>query len=170
MQLPDQAVDKETRMRRTILTSAALALLLLLGGIAVAGAAPVSAGKGGGGGARTLRFEVQFSPFQLIDVGDPGPGVGDYVVFHDQLLAGGRRVSDEGGSCPIVDAAEGLIHCTGTMRLPGGQIAFQGLTTAAPTKELAVTGGTGRYQGAGGEATLVELGDGTGTLTVRLRR
>ena len=118
-------------MRRTILTSAALALLLLLGGIAVAGAAPVTEAKGGDGGARTLRFEVRFSPFQLIDVGDPGPGVGDYVVFHDQLLSGGKKVGDEGGSCPIVDAGEGLIHCTGTVRLAGGQIAFQGLTTSA---------------------------------------
>ena len=92
------------------------------------------------------------------------------MIFHDLLLSHGKQVGDEGGTCPIVDATEGLIHCTGTMRLPGGHIAFQGLTTAAPTKELAVTGGTGRYQGAGGEATLVELGDGTGTLTVRLRR
>jgi hypothetical protein len=157
-------------MRRTILTSAALALLLLLGGIAVAGAAPVPEAKGGDGGARALRFEVRFSPFQLIDVGDPGPGVGDYVVFHDQLLSGGKKVGDEGGSCPIVDAGEGLIHCTGTVRLAGGQIAFQGLTTSAPTKQLAVTGGTGRFQSIGGEATLVENGDGTGSLTLRLRR
>jgi hypothetical protein len=56
------------------------------------------------------------------------------------------------------------------MRLPGGQLTFQGLTTTAPTKQLAITGGTGRYHGVDGEATLVELGDGTGTLTVRLRR
>ena len=62
------------------------------------------------------------------------------------------------------------MHSPASASLPGGQIAFQGLTTAAPTKELAVTGGTGRYQSAGGEATLVEPGDGTGTLTVRLRR
>jgi hypothetical protein len=54
--------------------------------------------------------------------------------------------------------------------LADGQLAFQGLTTTAPTKQLAITGGTGRYQGAGGEATLVEFGDDTGTLTIRLRR
>lgn len=51
-----------------------------------------------------------------------------------------------------------------------GQLTFQGLTTTAATKHIAITGGTGRYQGAGGEATLVELGDGTGTLIIRLRR
>jgi len=70
----------------------------------------------------------------------------------------------------LVDLEQGLIHCTATIRLPGGQLTFQGLTTTAPTKEVAITGGTGRYQGAAGEATLVEFGDDTGTLTIRLRR
>ncbi len=35
---------------------------------------------------------------------------------------------------------------------------------------VGITGGTGRYQGVGGEATLVEFPDQTGTLTVRLHR
>ena len=154
-------------MRRITLTGTALAVLLLLGGVAIAGATPAATPDK----AKTLHLDVQFSPFKLIDVDqDGGPSLGDYVIFHDLLSSRGKQVGDEGGTCPIVDATEGLIHCTGTMRLPGGQIAFQGLTTAAPTKELAVTGGTGRYQGAGGEVTLVESGDGTGTLTVRLRR
>ena len=157
-------------MRRTILTSAACALLLVLGGVAVAGAAPTAA-SGGGAKARVLRFDVRFSPFPLVDVDhDDALSLGDYVVFHDVLLSDGQEVGDEGGTCPIVDVAQGLIHCAGTVRLPGGQITFQGLTTTAPTKQLAVTGGTGRYQGVGGEATLVENPDQTGTLTLRLRR
>jgi hypothetical protein len=114
---------------------------------------------------------VRFSPFHLIDVGGDGaPSLGDYVVFHDVLLVDGEEVGDEGGTCPLVDLEQGLIHCTGTIRLPGGQITFQGLTTTEPTKQVAITGGTGRYQGAGGEATLVEFPDQTGTLTVKLRR
>lgn len=90
--------------------------------------------------------------------------------FHDILVRDGEEIGDEGGTCPVVDVEQGLIHCTGTIRLPGGQLTFQALTTTAPTKPLAITGGTGRYQGAGGEATLVEFGDDTGTLTIRLRR
>jgi hypothetical protein len=75
----------------------------------------------------TLRFDVRFSPFHLVDAdGDGAP--------------------------------------------EPGQLTLQGLTTTAATKHIAITGGTGRYQGAGGEATLVELGDGTGTLIIRLRR
>ena len=156
-------------MRRLTLIGGALALLLTLGGVAIAGAAPK--GKPADAKAKTLRVDVQFSPFHLVDVGQDGaPSLGDYVVFHDVLLVDGRRVGDEGGTCPLVDVAQGLIHCTGTIRLPGGQIAFQGLTTTAPTKQVAITGGTGRYQGVGGEATLVEFPDQTGTLTIRLRR
>ncbi|HEV3495321.1 MAG TPA: hypothetical protein VHA34_03105 [Actinomycetes bacterium] len=102
--------------------------------------------------------------------GDGEPSLGDYVVFHDLLLTNGKQVGDEGGTCPLVDVEQGLIHCTGTIRLPGGQLTFQGLTTTDPTKQIAITGGTGRYQGAGGEATLVENPDQTGTLTIRLRR
>jgi hypothetical protein len=44
-------------------------------------------------------------------------------------------------------------------------------TTAVPgptPKQLAVTGGTGTYNNAGGDRTLVEFGNGTGKLTLRL--
>jgi len=155
-------------MRRTTFISTAVALMLVLGGVAIAGAAPKA--KPADAKANTLRFEVRFSPFHLVDAdGDRTTSLGDYVVFHDVLLMHGKRVGDEGGSCPLVDVDQGLIHCTGTIRLAAGQITFQGLTSTAPTKQLAVTGGTGRYQGVGGEATLVEFGDQTGSLTVRLR-
>ena len=106
-------------MRRITLTSAALALCLLLGGVAIAGATPAAKPEPKG---RTLEFQVRFSPFQLIDVDhDGGPTLGDYVVFHDLLFQRGRQVGDEGGTCPLVDVAQGLIHCTGTIRLAGGQ-------------------------------------------------
>jgi hypothetical protein len=54
--------------------------------------------------ARTLRFDVRFSPFHLVDAdgdGDGDPSLGDYPVFHDILLrdrgkfVGGRQPSDE---------------------------------------------------------------------------
>jgi hypothetical protein len=99
-----------------------------------------------------LRFDVQFSDPFLVDVGEPGLSLGDYPVFHDLLFSHDEQVGDEGGTCPIVDVSQGLIHCT------------------APTKQFAITGGTGRYQDASGQGTLVEFGDGTGSLTLKLRR
>jgi hypothetical protein len=155
-------------MRRITLTSAAFALLLLLGGVAIAGATPRS--QPDDSNATTLRLDVQFSDFFVVDVGEPNLSLGDYTVFHDLLLSHGERVGDQGGTCPVVDVSQGLIHCTGTIRLSGGQITFQGLTTTAPTKQFAITGGTGRYQDVSGQGTLVEFGNGRGSLTLKLRR
>jgi hypothetical protein len=120
-----------------------------VGGVAIAGAVPQA--KPEDTSTATLRFDVQFSDFHLVDVGEPGLSLGDNVVFHDLLLSGGKRVGDQGGTCPVVDVSQGLIHCTGTIRLSGGQLTFQGLTTTAPTKQFAITGGTGRYQDVGGQ-------------------
>jgi hypothetical protein len=112
---------------------------------------------------------VRFSPFHLIDVGGDGaPSLGDYVVFHDVLLVDGEEVGDEGGTCPLVDLEQGLIHCTGTIRLPGGQITFQGLTTTEPTKQVAITGGTGRYREAGGTVQIKEVSGEELRLTFRI--
>jgi hypothetical protein len=151
-------------MRRTFIIGAAVALLLaLIGGTAWAATADHDR-------TRTIRLDVEFSPFFLADIGDQGPSLGDATIFSDKLLRNGRQVGQEGGSCTIVDVTQGSVNCVGTVKLRDGQLTFQGLTTAAPTKELVVTGGTGAYLGAEGSATLVENPDQTGTLTLRLRR
>jgi hypothetical protein len=159
-------------LRRFLSLAGAAALLLVLG--AVASASATTSASPLHGTARTLRFDVRFSPFFLLDLGDRGFSKGDQTIFHDLLLSEGRTVGDDGGSCVIVDLVPTapdplLVNCTVTYRLPGGQLTTQGLVTNAPTKLLAITGGTGAYQGAQGQATLVELGPDTGTLTFELR-
>jgi hypothetical protein len=62
-------------MRRITLTSAAFALLLLLGGVAIAGATPRS--QPDDSNATTLRLDVQFSDFFVVDVGEPNLSLGD---------------------------------------------------------------------------------------------
>jgi hypothetical protein len=128
------------RRRRTTLTSTTLALLLLLGGVP-SPAPPQGQASRHQGQDPPLRRPV--SPFHLVDAdGDGATSLGDYPAFHDILLRNGEEVRDEGGTCPIVDVEQGLIHCTGTIRLAEGQLAFQGLTTTAATKHIAITGGT----------------------------
>ena len=123
-----------------------------------------------------LRYDIRFRPQEdnYVDLGSPGPGVGDLLVFQDRILdRRGRQVGVEGGSCTITALLEDgfQTHCVGTVSLPGGQIAFQGLVTDAPEKRMAVVGGTGRYRTAAGELTVLELGeDEAGTLTIRLAR
>jgi hypothetical protein len=118
----------------------------------------------------TLRFDVAFSPFDIVDVGEPGFSAGDVIVFHDTLLRDGQEVGDQVGSCVLVEATP-LANCTGVVRL-GDQdtITFAFVNAPPPEKTFALTGGSGRYRTAQGDGTLVENGDGTGTLTLSVVR
>ena len=123
----------------------------------------------------TLDFAVQFRPLMenYVDLGATWFSVGDLLVFQDTLLdQKGATVGTQGGACTITAVLpDGFqTHCVGTASLPDGQISFQGLTSNAPVKPLAVTGGTGTYQAATGDLILTENGDDTGTLRIRLNR
>ena len=125
--------------------------------------------------SNTLDFAVQFRPLMenYVDLGGAGFSVGDLLVFQDTLLdQKGATVGTQGGTCTITAVLpDGFqTHCVGTASLPDGRISFQGLTSNAPVKPLAVTGGTGAYQAAFGDLTLTENGDDTGTLRIRLNR
>jgi hypothetical protein len=147
-------------------------IAVLVGGAVSASAAPTAATAAGGKGT-VLRYDIAFRPLpeNVVDVGAPGFGIGDMLVFQDRILDHGRQVGVQGGACTITALLAGghfQTHCVGTVSLPAGQIAFQGLVTDAPDKHLAVVGGTGRYRDAGGELTVLELGNDVGTLTVKL--
>jgi len=161
-------------MKRPVLITLAVATIagLLAGAVgsapaAAVGAVPATATDPTGS---TLRFRVEFSPFFYLDLGDPGPSMGDQIISHDLLFdPSGRPAGHDGVSCTITDPAGGPeAECTATFALSGGQLATQFLNTPPPVKHFAVTGGTGRYRKARGEAVLVENGDGTGTVTFNL--
>jgi hypothetical protein len=161
-------------MRRVARTSAAVALLLGVVGVVSIAAAPQAAGPSTAK-SRTLTFDVQFSTFTLIPtnpVRDPKSpfALGDEIIFHDLLFSKGKQVGDEVGSCVIVALTpEPLANCSDVMRLPGGNIAAQFASAAGPApKDLALTGGTGTYRNVGGDGTLVEFGNGKGSLTLHL--
>ena len=68
----------------------------------------------------------------------------------------------------ITDVSRLLANCTEVIQLQHGTITAQFLNAPPPTKQLAVTGGTGTYQNAGGAGTLIEFGNGKGRLTLHL--
>jgi len=161
-------------MRKVALTGTAAALVLALAGVVTASAASEAAGPSTAK-ATTLSFHVVFSPFAPIAANNErNPNspfaLGDEIVFHDQLYANGKRVGDELGSCAIASLGPPLeANCSVVFRLPGGNLTGQFVAVQGPEpREIAVTGGTGRYRSAGGEGTLVELGNGTGRLTLRV--
>jgi len=166
-------------MRTVAMTSGALALLLGLVGVVSIAATPQTAVPSSAK-AKTLTFDVTFSPFTLVPTNPVRPSglpfaAGDEILFHDTLLSHGKRVGDEVGSCVVGNAEglstvdpEGLSNCTEVIRLSAGTITAQFANAPPPQKQLAVTGGTGVYRAIGGEGTLVEFGDGTGRLTLHL--
>ena len=147
--------------------------VVVVGGAVSASAAPTAASGSAAAKGSVLRYDIAFRPFgeNYVDVGTPGAGIGDMLVFQDRILDHGRQVGVEGGTCTVTALLEEghfQTHCVGTISLPAGEIAFQGLVTDAPEKHMAVVGGTGRYRDAGGDLTVLEHGDDTGALTVRL--
>lgn len=124
-------------------------------------------------GTQVTSYDVTFSPFFLADTGEAGPSKGDSIIFDDVLLQNGKKVGQQVGSCMITSvSATGLLaSCSLVIRLPGGEIALQGLISTDPTKRLIVTGGTGVYVNARGSATVVEFGKNeAGRLTLSLLR
>jgi len=74
---------------------------------------------------------------------------GDRYVYRYEILnrAGGKRIGYAGFDCGLIAPEDGV--CNGTLVLPGGSI-----TTASDQvdgKQVALSGGTGRYEGALGE-------------------
>jgi hypothetical protein len=106
-----------------------------------------------------------------LDLGASGPSVGDRFVFSDDVFRGGHLVGISGGECIVVrlepdpvppgqEPTSATLNCVATIRLPEGQVTLQGLVTfseeAGPSFVVAITGGTGAYRTAHGQATLTE--------------
>ncbi len=112
-----------------------------------------------------------------LDLGEQGFGPGDQYVFASDLFRqdDGRPTGDDAGACTFarIDEAAGasVAHCVATLRLPRGQITLQGLVTFTEdlgSFDVAVTGGTGRYAGAGGTATVRPMSETEERHTLRL--
>ena len=116
----------------------------------------------------------------LVDAGEPGFTLGDMVALSDDLRAGDKPAGIDGGVCTLVriadaDAQSGTAQCVVTYSLEGGQVTTQGLLTLTNggfigTQEAAITGGTGRYRDARGEARLEFIRPGELEITLALRR
>jgi hypothetical protein len=82
-----------------------------------------------------------------------GTALGDQIVFTNKLLRGDTEVGHEGAVCTVTSVERQEMQCIATFSLRGGQITAQALVHLGdPTSYLvAVTGGSGRYEGAEGQ-------------------
>jgi len=101
----------------------------------------------------TLRLVGQQTSVSQLDLGPAGGSAGDEVVFSGSLRDAQQRPAGRfNGVLIALDAEGNRNQAQVTLVLPAGQIAVQGeLDFAGPQPFVhAVTGGTGRYAGAGG--------------------
>jgi hypothetical protein len=95
-----------------------------------------------------------------LDLGAAGFSAGDTQVFVDEILRRGKPIGSSSGMCTITALSETQLvtTCTTTLMFSDGStLSAQGagvenLQEGPSGYRWAVTGGTGRYRGASGEA------------------
>jgi hypothetical protein len=99
------------------------------------------------------------------------PKPGDAIAFTDSVSQHGVQVGTASIRCTVVSVQ--AASCSGTYTFPNGTI--KGVASASLSQQNnavhgTITGGTGAYEGARGELTVDEAGDGPAHLTFELLR
>lgn len=135
--------------KRLGVLSMAIAAAALVVGLAI----PAAGSSGHVGKHRAFRVTATITEVSQIDLGATGPSLGDEIVFSGKLLQGGHQIGHQGAACTTVSLQRQEAQCTATYSFRDGQITAQAvfiLASPAPY-EVAITGGTGRYEGAEGD-------------------
>jgi hypothetical protein len=98
------------------------------------------------------------------DNGTPGPSLGDRLIFtSDLFFVDGQPAGRDGADCVIVridpsapPAEQQVVQCVVTVQLSDGEITSQGLAQGTENT-FAITGGTGAYRTARGEALVKDV-------------
>jgi hypothetical protein len=100
----------------------------------------------------TFRVTATVTELAQLDLGATGPSLGDEIVFSGKLLKSGHEIGHQGATCTTVSVQRHEAQCLATYSFGNGQVTAQALIVlGSPTPyDGAVTGGTGRYNGAEG--------------------
>ena len=112
---------------------------------------------------RTQSFHVVDNPPKGAEGGRLSPGdalITTYRVFDASRT---KRLGNAHVVCVAIDRRGARQQCSGTITLPGGQIAIQ----AGDPDHVAVVGGSGVYAGARGTATTADDRPDGATVTVQ---
>jgi hypothetical protein len=145
---------------RTKLRLYAVVFAIVALGVLASGPAATAAH---GHGKQTLRLVATQIQSEFLDLGTAGPSLGDQFVFSETLFRHGREVGVSGGVCTVTQVGPPYdvvtFQCVATLSLQRGQITLQGLLEFQGEDDpgpftVAITGGTGAFFGASGEATV----------------
>jgi hypothetical protein len=152
--------------KRLGLLGAAVALVAL----AVGAVSPAWGSSEGKDTQKTFRLDAVTTEQNFLDLGAAGSSLDDQIVFTTRLLNGDTEVGHQGGVCTVTSEERQEAQCVATYWLRGGQVTAQALIrlgNPAPYA-VAITGGSGRYQGAEGEVRVQPVSGTRGILTFHL--
>jgi hypothetical protein len=152
--------------RRLCVLGAAISLAALAVGVV----GPALGSSGDDDKHRTFRVTAVITELSFVDVGDQGASLGDEIVFSNKLLKGGKEVGHEGAVCTTVSLERQEAQCIATFSFQGGQITAQALVRLGDPAPyaVAITGGTGKYEGAEGEIRVRPVSETSGIHIFRL--
>jgi hypothetical protein len=160
-------------MRRKLSLGVLAALVLTVASVTLASASSSrSPDSANSDETHIIKLRAEHRQETSIDLGEEGFGQGDQIVFRDVLFRDGKRVGTGGVTCTVIFVSGNQqtvqLQCVGTLSLPQGQITLQGLPNIGDSFFLAITGGTGAYRTAHGQAKVVTLSDTEDQYTLQL--
>jgi allene oxide cyclase-like protein len=110
-----------------------------------------------------------------VDLGKKGLSQADQEIVRYNVFQGGKKIGEAGQACQFTRVTKAFITelCQIALTLPQGQVTVQGLIKGTPaagpgTFFLAITGGTGAYQTARGQAKISASAGGVEEVPVTL--
>ncbi|MEV5954478.1 MULTISPECIES: hypothetical protein [unclassified Streptomyces] len=147
------------------------AAALLLAGTGVASASTDSA-TSAHQRAEIVELVAKQTQSHTVDTGEKGHSLGDELVVAEDLYQNGKKVGDHAVVCTYVHIGPDTLQCLGTFALPQGQITGQALLhlPSHSAVDVAITGGSGTYNGAEGYVHTVPAGTTERHLTFHITR
>lgn len=129
----------------------AAAVGVTIGAIALGGSAPAQAHTHSHTHSTTTHYVLHEGQFAMNDLGKPGEGLGDILVQSQPVARHAKTVGHVYDTAVAVAPKGNLWQANGSLVLHGGTIEYAGLISHSPHFTMAITGGTGKYQGAAGQ-------------------
>ena len=152
-------------MRAKFWIHAAVLAITALGVLVFGSTAAMAHGK-----SKSLKLIGTPIQSEFLDLGAPGPSLGDEFIASETLFRRGHEVGEAGIVCTATEVVPPYdvqtFHCVGTLSLRKGQITLQGLIEVQGMDDpgpftVAITGGTGKFRGASGEARIRDRANDT---------
>ena len=141
-----------------------LTLVLVGGGVGIARGQAQSATPLASGADSPLILIEHAERVTDVDLGEPGPSIGDMIVWGPNALYDETNAEDTGavtqGACIAINAASDCVGNETIVFADGSTLEFQGVERGGGASSLrTIVGGSGRYLGSAGTMSVSPSAD-----------